>query len=77
MSDFTEMSSILNPYQAKPVSKIVIMKCHNHKLQTKARHREEEPQTTNSHKTLGRQLKQDQLPLPRQCDCKTRKDTLK
>ena len=29
---------------------------HSHTLQTKPRHCEEEPQNTNSHKRLGRQL---------------------
>ena len=46
-------------------------KYHNHTLQTKPRHREEEPQNTNSHATSGRQLKQGkQLLLPRQDDLK-------
>ena len=35
----------------------MIKKYHNHKLQTNPWHREEEPQNTNSQKTLGRQLK--------------------
>ena len=40
-----------------------------HTLQTKPRHREEEPQSTNSHKTSGRQLKQsNQLSLPHQVE---------
>ena len=30
---------------------------HNHTLQTKPRHREEEAQDNNNHKTLGRQTK--------------------
>ena len=34
-----------------------------HTLQTNPRLREEEPQNTNSHKTLERQLKQKQLAL--------------
>ena len=49
---------------------------HNHTLQTNPRHREEEPQNTNSHKPPERQLKQsNQRSLPRQDDCITRKDT--
>ena len=56
----------------------MIRNYHNHTLQTNPRHREEEPQNTNSHKTLERQLKQNnQLSLPRQDDCKTRKDANK
>ena len=36
---------------------------------------EEQPKNSNSQKTSGRQLKQsNQLSLPRQDDCKTRKD---
>ena len=50
----------------------MIRNYQNHTLQTS----EEEPQNTNSHKTSRRQLKQsNQLSLPRQDDCKTRKDT--
>ena len=45
-------------------------------MQTNTRHREEEPQNTNSLKTSGKQLKQsNQLTLPRHDDSKTRKDT--
>ena len=33
----------------------MIRKCHNHTLQTNARHREEEPQNNNSHNSPGRQ----------------------
>ena len=41
--------------------------------QTYPRHREEEPQHTDCHKTSGRQLKENnQLYLPHQDDCKTR-----
>ena len=37
---------------------------------------EEEPQNTNSNKTSGREIKHsNQLPLPRQYDCKIKKDT--
>ena len=51
-------------------------KCHNNTLQTNPRHREEDPQNINSIKISERQLKQiNQLCLPRQDDCKTRKDT--
>ena len=54
----------------------VIRKYRNHTLQTNPWHREEEPQNIKSNKTLERQLKQsNQLSLPRQDDCKTRKDT--
>ena len=35
----------------------MIRKYHNHTPQTNQRHREEESQNTNSHKTSGRQLK--------------------
>ena len=53
----------------------MVRKYHNHTLQTDPRLHEEEPQSNNSHKTSGRQLKQNsQLSLPRQDDCKTRKD---
>ena len=48
---------------------------HNLTLRINPRHREEGPQNINSHKTPGRQLKQsDPVSLPRQDDCKTRKD---
>ena len=56
----------------------MIMKYHNHTLQTKPRHYEEEPQNINRTKTLGRQLKQSNqlsFSLPCQDDCKNRKDT--
>ena len=50
---------------------------HNHTLQTNSRHHQEELQNTNSHKTSGRQLKQNnKLPLPHQDDCKAKKDTI-
>ena len=53
-----------------------LRKYHNHTLQTNPGHREEESQHTSSHKTSGRQLKwRNQLSLPQQDDCKTRKDT--
>ena len=46
---------------------------YNHKLQTKPWHREEEPH--NNQETPGRQTKQsNQLSLPHQDDCKTRRD---
>ena len=38
----------------------MIRKCHNHTSQTNPRHREEEPHSTDCHKTPGRQLKQKQ-----------------
>ena len=53
----------------------MIRKNHNHTLQTNPRHHEKEPENTNSHKTLGRQLKQ--LSRPDLDDCKTRKDAKK
>ena len=54
----------------------MIKKYHNHKLQTNPWHREEEPH--NNHKTPGRQTKQsNQLSLPHQDDCKTRRDIKK
>ena len=54
----------------------MIRKYHNHKLQTNPWHREEEPQ--NNHETPGRQTKQsNQLSLPHQGDCKTRRDIKK
>ena len=56
----------------------MIRKYHNHKPQTKPRHREEEPH--NNHETPGRQTKQSiqlslPLSLPHQDNCKTRMDT--
>ena len=52
----------------------MIRKCQSHTLKTKPRHRVEEPQNTNSQKTPGRKLKQsNQLSLPYQDDCKTRR----
>ena len=54
----------------------MIRKYHKHKLQTNPWHREEEPQ--NNHDTPGRQTKQsNQLSLPHQDDCKTRRDIKK
>ena len=54
----------------------MIRKYHIHTLQINPKHREEEPQNTNSHKTSGRQLKQsNQLSLSHQDHCKTREDT--
>ena len=54
----------------------LIRKYFNHTLQTNPRHCEEELHNINSHKAPGKQLKQsNQLSLPRQDDCKTRKDT--
>ena len=51
----------------------MIRKYHNRKLQTNQWHREEEPH--NNHETPGRQTKQsNQLSLPKQDDCKTRRD---
>ena len=50
----------------------MIRKYHNHQLQTNPWHREEEPH--NNHNTGGRQTKQcNQLSLPHQNDCKTRR----
>ena len=51
----------------------MIRKYHSHKPQTNQWHREEEPQ--NNHETPGRHTKQsNQLSLPHQDDCKTRRD---
>ena len=51
----------------------MIRKYHNHKLQINPWHREEEPH--NNHETPRRQTKQsNQLSLPHQDDCKTRRD---
>ena len=52
----------------------MIRKYHNLKLQTKARHLEEELQDIYSNKTSkGQYKKNKRLCLPRQDDCKTRK----
>ena len=54
----------------------MVRKYHTHTLQTNPRHREEESQNNNSHKTLGRQTKlSNQFSLSHQDDCQTRKDT--
>ena len=54
----------------------MIRKFHNHKLQNNPQYREEEQQNMNSNKTSKRQLKlNNQVSLPRQDDCKTKKDT--
>ena len=54
----------------------MIRKYQNHKLQTNPWHREEEPH--NNHEAPGRQTKQsNQLSLPHQDDCKTRRDIKK
>ena len=54
----------------------MIRKYHNHTLQTNLRHREVGHKNNNCNKTQRRQTeKSDQLSLPRQDDCKTRKDT--
>ena len=54
----------------------MIRKYHNHKLQTNPWESEEEPH--NNHETPGRQTKQsNQLSLPHQDDCKTRRDIKK
>ena len=51
-------------------------KYHNHKLQVNPWHREEE--SHSNHETQGRQTNQsNQLSLPHQDDCKTRRDTKK
>ena len=51
-------------------------KYYNHTLQTNPPHHEEVQQNNNSHKTPGRQTeKSNQLSLPHQDNCKTRKDT--
>ena len=54
----------------------MIRKYHNHKLQNNPWHHKEEPH--NNHETPGRQTKQsNQLSLPHQDDCKTRRDVKK
>ena len=54
----------------------MIIKYPNHKLQTNPWHREEEPH--NNHETPGRQTKQNnQLSLPRQDDCNTKRNIKK
>ena len=54
----------------------MIVKYHNHTLQTNPRHLEEEPRDIYSNKTLVRQLKQNsQLSIPLRDDRKTKKDT--
>ena len=54
----------------------MIRKYHNYKLQTNPWESEEEPH--NNHETPGRQTKQsNQLSLPHQDDCKTRRDIKK
>ena len=54
----------------------MIMKYHNHKLQTTPWHREEE--RLNHQETPGRQIKQsNQLSLPHQDDCNTKMDIKK
>ena len=51
----------------------MIRKYHNHKPQTNPWHHEEEPQSTDCHKTSERQLKQSNQPsIPHQDDCKNR-----
>ena len=51
----------------------MIGKHHNHTLQTNPRHCKEAPQITNNQKTSV----DNQLALPQQDDCKTRKDKMK
>ena len=59
-------------HRKKQVS--MIRKCHNHTPQTIPRHRKEEPQNSDCHKTSGRQVKQsNQVSLPHQNDCKIRR----
>ena len=54
----------------------MIRKNHNHKLHTNPWHRELEPHSNDE--TPGRQTKQsNQLSLPHQDDCKTRRDIKK
>ena len=54
----------------------MIRKYHNHKLQTRPWHRDEEPHS--NHETLGRKTKQNNpLLLHHQDDCKTRMDIKK
>ena len=71
--------SVVLEERKKDIKKVsMIRKYHNHTLQTNPQHREEEPRNTNSQQISGilRQLKQsNQLSLPHQDDCITRKDT--
>ena len=54
----------------------MIRKYHNHQLQTNPWQRKKEPHS--NHETPGRQTKQsNQLPLPHQDDCKTKRDIKK
>ena len=54
----------------------MIRKYHTNVQQTNPRHREQEAQNTNSQKTSRSALKQShQHSLPREDDCKIRKDT--
>ena len=53
----------------------MIRKYHNNTLQTHPRHRVEESQNTNRHKTSGKQLKQSN-PLPHQDDCQPKKNIM-
>ena len=51
------------PSTKKHVSKIRKYMYHNHTMQTNPRHREEEPQNNNNHKTLVRKTNQEKLPV--------------
>ena len=48
-------------YTIDPQKVIMVREYHNHTLQTKLRHREEEPHNTNRHKTSGIQFKSTPL----------------
>ena len=53
----------------------MIRKYHNHTLHTIPRHSEEEPQITNRNKIRKKLKQSNQLSIPQQDGCKTRKDT--
>ena len=76
----TTVTTLKEIQQQQPqLGKIIvsmIREYHNHTLQTNQWHCEEEPH--NNHETPGRQTKQsNQLSLPHQDDCKTRRDKKK
>ena len=53
----------------------MISKYHNHTLQTNHRHRDSEQKIYSSKTSVGQQKQSNQLSIPIQNDCKTRKDT--
>ena len=67
--------SLMKVESIEECSKGMNRKYHNHKLQTNPWHCEEEQRDIYSNKTSKRQYKQSSnLSLPRQDECKTRKD---